>query len=128
MRSGVRLPQRSFPHESKSPEETPATEISEPQELELEDQIRLRAYELYEERGREDGHELGRLVPRERGDHASRNSEPPPPDLCTHSSQKVRQAPDRSGAFFMRRNFPIVQIANLRSAEYYLEGGSNLHA
>jgi hypothetical protein len=30
----------------------------EPQDIELEDQIRLRAYELYEERGREDGHEL----------------------------------------------------------------------
>jgi hypothetical protein len=39
----------------------PTTEISELQELELEYQIRLRAYELYyelyEERGREDGHE-----------------------------------------------------------------------
>ena len=32
--------------------------IDEPQELELEDQIRLRAYELYEARGQEDGHEL----------------------------------------------------------------------
>jgi Protein of unknown function (DUF2934) len=31
------------------------TAISEPQEL--EHQIRQRAYELYEERGREDGHE-----------------------------------------------------------------------
>ena len=36
----------------------PATATSEPQELELEHQIRLRAYELYEKRGREDGHEL----------------------------------------------------------------------
>jgi hypothetical protein len=34
----------------------PATVTSEPQELEHE--IRLRAQELYEERGREDGHEL----------------------------------------------------------------------
>jgi Protein of unknown function (DUF2934) len=33
----------------------PATVASEPQEL--EHQIRLRAYELYEERGRVDGHE-----------------------------------------------------------------------
>ena len=32
------------------------TAINEPQEL--EHQIRERAYELYEERGREDGHEL----------------------------------------------------------------------
>jgi DUF2934 family protein len=38
---------------SKKP---PATVTSEPQELEYE--IRLRAQELYEERGREDGHEL----------------------------------------------------------------------
>jgi hypothetical protein len=30
---------------------------SEPQEIQLEDQIRRRAYELYEERGRENGHE-----------------------------------------------------------------------
>jgi hypothetical protein len=34
----------------------PTTVISEPQEL--EHQIRQRAYELYEKRGREDGHEL----------------------------------------------------------------------
>jgi Protein of unknown function (DUF2934) len=34
----------------------PPTEISELQEFELEYQIRLRAYELYEQRGREDGH------------------------------------------------------------------------
>ena len=36
----------------------PTTVTSEPHELELEHQIRLRAYELYEERGREDGHEV----------------------------------------------------------------------
>ena len=40
------------------PKKQPTTEISELQELELEHQIRLPAYELYEERGREDGHEL----------------------------------------------------------------------
>jgi Protein of unknown function (DUF2934) len=34
----------------------PTTDISELQEFEY--QIRRRAYELYEERGREDGHEL----------------------------------------------------------------------
>jgi hypothetical protein len=34
------------------------TGISELQEFELEYQIRLRAYELYEKRGREDGREL----------------------------------------------------------------------
>jgi hypothetical protein len=35
----------------------PTTGISELQEFELEYQIRLRAYELYEKRGRGDGHE-----------------------------------------------------------------------
>jgi hypothetical protein len=43
------------PHATKK---QPTTEISELQEFELEYQIRRRAYELYEERGREDGHEL----------------------------------------------------------------------
>ena len=37
------------------PKKSPATVTSEPQEL--EHQIRLRAYELYEARGREDGHD-----------------------------------------------------------------------
>ena len=36
----------------------PTTETSELQEFELEYQIRLRAYQLYEARGRKDGHEL----------------------------------------------------------------------
>ena len=39
------------------PKKQPMTVTSEPQQLELEHQIRLRAYELYEERGRQDGHE-----------------------------------------------------------------------
>jgi hypothetical protein len=40
------------------PKKSPATVTSEPQEFELEYQIRLRAYELYEARGRQDGHEV----------------------------------------------------------------------
>jgi hypothetical protein len=40
------------------PKKPSATATNEPQDLELEDQIRHRAYELYEARGREDGHEL----------------------------------------------------------------------
>jgi hypothetical protein len=36
------------------PKKFPATSINEPQEL--ESQIRLRAYQLYEARGREQGH------------------------------------------------------------------------
>ena len=39
------------------PKKSPTSVTSEPQQLELEDQIRLHAYELYEERGRENGHE-----------------------------------------------------------------------
>jgi hypothetical protein len=58
MPSGVRLPPRSFPHEHKSPDETPTTGISKLHEFELEYQIRLRAYQLYEAGGKEDGHEL----------------------------------------------------------------------
>ena len=37
------------------PKKSPASAVSEPQEL--EHKIRLRAYELYEARGREDGHD-----------------------------------------------------------------------
>jgi hypothetical protein len=36
----------------------PTTTTSELQEFELEYQIRLRAYQLYEARGRKDGHDL----------------------------------------------------------------------
>ena len=36
----------------------PRTTVMELQDLELEHQIRQRAYELYEARGREDGHDL----------------------------------------------------------------------
>jgi hypothetical protein len=36
----------------------PRTTVTELQELELEHQIRLRAYELYEAHGRKDGHDL----------------------------------------------------------------------
>ena len=35
----------------------PATITGDPQDIELEQQIRERAYELYEARGRQDGHE-----------------------------------------------------------------------
>ena len=40
------------------PKKLPANVTSEPQDIELEEQIRLRAYELYETRGRQDGHEM----------------------------------------------------------------------
>jgi hypothetical protein len=41
---------------NENPPKKPPTAINEPQEL--EHQIRLRAYQLYEERGKENGHEL----------------------------------------------------------------------
>jgi hypothetical protein len=44
---------RSFTHAKGRPKKRPATATNE-----LEHQIRLRAYELYEARGRRDGHEL----------------------------------------------------------------------
>jgi len=44
--------------DANPPKKPPATVTSEPQEGDLEHQIRLRAHELYEARGREDGHEL----------------------------------------------------------------------
>jgi hypothetical protein len=39
------------------PKKPPATVTNEPED-DLEEQIRLRAHELYEARGRQDGHEL----------------------------------------------------------------------
>jgi len=41
-----------------SPDLTKKQPTTATQQLELEHQIRLRAYELYEARGRKDGHEL----------------------------------------------------------------------
>jgi len=40
------------------PKKQPTSVANDQQELELEDQIRMRAHELYEARGREDGHEM----------------------------------------------------------------------
>jgi hypothetical protein len=40
-----------------SPKKSPTSVTREPQEVELEHQISLRAYELYEARGREDGND-----------------------------------------------------------------------
>lgn len=43
---------------SKDPGKNPATKASASQSTNVEEQIRQRAYELYEARGREDGHDL----------------------------------------------------------------------
>ena len=40
------------------PKKSPATATSDPQDIELEDQIRMRAHELYEARGSESGHDM----------------------------------------------------------------------
>jgi hypothetical protein len=50
-------------HEHRRHEEETGNNDERPQELELEHQIRLRAYELYEARGREDGHDLEDWLP-----------------------------------------------------------------
>jgi hypothetical protein len=42
---------------SNPPKKPSANATSEAPDIELEDQIRVRAYELYEARGQEDGHE-----------------------------------------------------------------------
>ncbi len=47
---------RRSPHAQRSYKKTPLKALSEPEQL--QDQIRERAYELYESRGREDGHDL----------------------------------------------------------------------
>ena len=39
------------------PKKSPTSVTSKPQDIELEDQVRLRAYELYGARGRQDGRE-----------------------------------------------------------------------
>ena len=55
----------------------PSTGTSEPQEL--EHQIRLRAYELYEARGRKDGRELDEWLSA-KNKSGGRNFEPLPAD------------------------------------------------
>ena len=39
------------------PKKSSSRAASDPQDLQLEDQIRMRAHELYEARGREEGHD-----------------------------------------------------------------------
>ena len=43
---------------SKDPGKNPATRVNASESTNVEEQIRQRAYELYEARGREDGHDL----------------------------------------------------------------------
>jgi hypothetical protein len=78
----------------------PTTETSELQEFELEYQIRLRAYELYEQRGREDGHAEGRLAACERRNHAEEG---------TNRHRLINAPwPDISGPFYVRRSLHII--------------------
>ncbi len=64
----------------------PLKAVSEPEQL--QDQIRERAYELYESRGREDGHDLE--------DWQGRRFVPLPPD---HSPKDNDLPRNQSGAF-----------------------------
>jgi len=59
----------------------PATVTNDSQEL--DHQIRLRAHELYEERGREDGHELDDWL-RAEAEMTSKKIQTVPPDLRIH--------------------------------------------
>ena len=49
---------KESPPNANPPKKSPTSVTSELQDIELEDQVRLRAYELYEARGRQDGHEM----------------------------------------------------------------------
>jgi len=54
--SSVAADEKESPHAKRSYKKPPSKAVSQPEQL--EDQIRERAYELYESRGREDGHDL----------------------------------------------------------------------
>jgi Protein of unknown function (DUF2934) len=59
MRSSVGLRPKEFHAMTiDATKKQPTTETSELQDFELEHQIRLRAYQLYEARGKKDGREL----------------------------------------------------------------------
>ena len=80
----------------------PTLVTSKPKEL--EHQIRQRAHELYEARGREHGHELEDWF-RAEEEMAARNFEPLPPDLRTRhrAENEARPGPD-PGPFLCERS------------------------
>ena len=82
------------------PKKQPATVTGDPQDIELEQQIRERAYELYEARGRQTATNRKIGSARKRSSR-SRNSAPPPPDLCTHSQPESEASPGPLRGLFM---------------------------
>ena len=54
----ISVASKEYPYERKSPEKIARERDQRIRDIELEEQIRLRAYELYETRGRQDGHEM----------------------------------------------------------------------
>ncbi len=82
---------KAVPHMNASPpKKSPATVTREPQELELEHQIRLRAHELYAARGRKDGHELDDWL-RAEEEITGKKVAPQPPESQIRA--KVEDAP-----------------------------------
>jgi hypothetical protein len=96
----------------------PATAVSESQEL--ENQIRQRAYERYEARGREDSHRPRRLVPRRRGNQREDRTRRRRLTILTRSTQS---GPGPPGGHFHREwlrgsfcpTLPKVRVASTNS-------------
>jgi hypothetical protein len=79
-------------------------------------------YQLYEARGKKDGHELEDWF-RAKEELTIKKFRTAPAWFMHTSKQKTTRAPDPSGAFFMHtRDSSIISIADQSPAEYYLEG------
>ena len=96
------------------PKKSPATVTSEPQELELEHQIRLRAYELFEARGREDGHDIEDWLQAET-ELTKRRSAPSPPN--TTCAPQATLAPTARGLFHAGRRISITSIPRVEAGD-----------
>jgi hypothetical protein len=80
---------------------SPTAVTSEPQEIE-EHKIRLRAYELYAERGRENRSRPRRLALRRRRNHAEEGTHHRRLIQAHTSTKQMRHAPDSIRGFFPR--------------------------
>jgi DUF2934 family protein len=110
------------------PKKLPAAVTGEPQDLELVHQIRLRAYELYEARGREDGHDIEDwhrgLAPSRNRTHRKEG----PRHRCLMIAAYKVSAPTPRGFFHASRR--IYQQGNSprsSSAEYHLDSWRGRH-
>jgi hypothetical protein len=79
--------------------------ITEPQQLELENQIRLRAYELYDKEAEKTvmSWKTG-SAPKRR--LQARNSGPPPPDIRRHRNETIHAPDTVRGLFNAPRSNP----------------------